>query len=111
MYWKASQSNISLLRKFRLSQIYLACRSQKDRVKIFRVLETFGGKKVKALPTERLVTKTWSRSSIVLPSFVGKYFLVYSGFSFIKLFVERYMVGHRVGQFILTKKVHSFKSK
>lgn len=47
--------------------------------------------------------KTWSRSSQIPPEFVGKYFKVHNGRVFIDVFVVEDMVGHRLGEFALTR--------
>ena len=47
--------------------------------------------------------KTWSRSSMIPPEFVGKYFQVHNGKIFISIFVTEDMVGHRLGEFSPTR--------
>ena len=47
--------------------------------------------------------KTWSRRSTVTPDFVGHTFNVHNGRSFIPVFVTENMVGHRLGEFSLTR--------
>ncbi len=47
--------------------------------------------------------KTWSRDSQIAPQFVGKYFLVHNGRTFIEVFVTEDMVGHRLGEFSPTR--------
>jgi small subunit ribosomal protein S19 len=47
--------------------------------------------------------KTWSRRSMVLPEFVGHTFLVHNGKVFNSVFVTENMVGHRLGEFSLTR--------
>jgi small subunit ribosomal protein S19 len=47
--------------------------------------------------------KTWARSSAIPPEFVGKYFQVHNGKIFINVFVTEDMVGHRLGEFSLTR--------
>lgn len=47
--------------------------------------------------------KTWARSSQIPPEFVGKYFQVHNGRVFIDVFVTEDMVGHRLGEFALTR--------
>jgi small subunit ribosomal protein S19 len=48
--------------------------------------------------------KLLSRSSMVFPSFVGLNFLVFNGLKFISLSINEQMVGHKFGEFIMTKK-------
>ena len=47
--------------------------------------------------------KTWARRSQISPEFVGKYFKVHNGKSFIEVFVTEDMVGHRLGEFSQTR--------
>lgn len=47
--------------------------------------------------------KTWSRACIIAPEFVGKYFLVHNGRTFIEVFVSEDMVGHALGEFAPTR--------
>jgi len=48
--------------------------------------------------------KTWSRDSAIAPEFVGFTFLVHNGRSHIPVFVTDNMVGHKLGEFSLTRK-------
>lgn len=47
--------------------------------------------------------KTWARSSQISPDFVGKYFLVHNGRTFIEVYVAEDMVGHTLGEFAPTR--------
>ena len=47
----------------------------------------------------RLAIKTWSRSSMIIPDFVGMTFAVYDGRKHIPVFVTENMVGHKLGEF------------
>lgn len=47
--------------------------------------------------------KTWSRRSTVVPEFVGYTFLIHNGKTFNKLFVTEEMVGHKLGEFSMTR--------
>ncbi|HNX53506.1 MAG TPA: 30S ribosomal protein S19 [Pontiellaceae bacterium] len=51
--------------------------------------------------------KTWARSSMIAPEFVGHNFTVHNGKVFVAVFVTENMVGHRLGEFAPTR---SFKS-
>lgn len=53
--------------------------------------------------------KTWSRASVILPDFVGITFAVHNGKTFIPVYVTEIMVGHKLGEFALTRtfKMHS----
>ena len=47
--------------------------------------------------------KTWSRRSTVLPDFVGLTIAVHNGKQHIPVFVAENMVGHKLGEFSLTR--------
>ncbi len=49
------------------------------------------------------VIKTWSRSSMVTPDFIGLTFAVHNGKQFIPVFVTENMVGHKLGEFAPTR--------
>lgn len=48
--------------------------------------------------------KTWSRDSSIAPEFVGFTFLVHNGRTHVPVFVTENMVGHKLGEFALTRK-------
>lgn len=50
------------------------------------------------------VIKTWSRASQIAPEMVGFTFGVHNGKDHIEVFVTEDMVGHRLGEFSLTRK-------
>ena len=52
---------------------------------------------------EKKVVKTWSRSSTILPEFVGHTFAVHNGNKFIPVYVTENMVGHKLGEFAPTR--------
>jgi len=47
--------------------------------------------------------KTWSRRSTITPKFIGVNFMVYNGKKFIPVLVSEYMVGHKLGEFAITR--------
>ena len=52
---------------------------------------------------QKKVIKTWSRASTITPDFVGMNFLVHNGKMFHKVFVTEDMVGHKMGEFSMTR--------
>ena len=50
------------------------------------------------------VIKTWSRRSTIYPDFIGPTFAVHNGKEFIPVYVTEDMVGHKLGEFALTRK-------
>ena len=47
--------------------------------------------------------KTWARSCTIVPEFVSHTFLVHNGKVFNRVFVTEDMVGHKLGEFSLTR--------
>ena len=47
--------------------------------------------------------KTWSRRSTITPEFVGLNFEIHAGKKFLPLYVTENMVGHKLGEFALTR--------
>lgn len=72
-------------------------------------------KKVKALNEsgKKEVIKTWSRRSTIFPEFVGHTFAVHDGRKHVPVYVTEDMVGHKLGEFVLTRtyKGHSGNNK
>ncbi len=52
---------------------------------------------------DKKVIKTWSRASTILPEFVGHTFAVHNGNKFIPVYVTENMVGHKLGEFAMTR--------
>jgi len=52
---------------------------------------------------DKKVIKTWSRRSTVTPQMVGLTFAVHNGHKFIPVYVTENMVGHKLGEFALTR--------
>ena len=50
------------------------------------------------------VVKTWSRRSTIFPEFVGHTIAVHNGKEFIPVYCTEDMVGHKLGEFALTRK-------
>ena len=62
-------------------------------------------KKVEMLShsSEKVVIKTWSRSSTILPQMVGLTIGVHDGRRHVPIFITENMVGHKLGEFALTR--------
>ena len=62
---------------------------------------------------EKKVLKTWSRRSTISPEFVGHTLAVHNGRKFIPVYVTENMVGHRLGEFAITRtfKAHGTAEK
>ena len=53
--------------------------------------------------------KTWSRRSMITPDMVGLTIAVHNGRAHVPIYVNENMVGHKLGEFVLTRtfKMHS----
>ena len=49
------------------------------------------------------VIKTWSRTSTIFPEMVGHTIAVYDGRKHVPVFIDEAMVGHKLGEFALTR--------
>ncbi len=49
--------------------------------------------------------KTWARACTIVPEFVDHTFLVHNGKSFLKVYVVEDMVGHKLGEFAMTRRI------
>jgi small subunit ribosomal protein S19 len=61
---------------------------------------------------DKRVIKTWSRASTVTPDMVGMTIAVHNGKQFLPIFINENMVGHKLGEFALTRmfKAHGGKT-
>lgn len=62
-------------------------------------------KKIQALnkKNEKKVIKTWSRRSTIIPEMIGHTIQVHNGRKFIPVYITENMVGHKLGEFALTR--------
>lgn len=62
-------------------------------------------KKVLAMKDgKKEVIKTWSRRSTIFPEFVEHTFAVYNGKEHVPVYITEDMVGHKLGEFVQTRK-------
>lgn len=52
---------------------------------------------------KKKVIKTWSRSSLITPDFVGLTLAVHNGKQFTPVYITENMVGHKLGEFSPTR--------
>ena len=52
---------------------------------------------------KKSVIKTWARGSMISPDFVGHTIAVHNGNKFIPVYITENMVGHKLGEFALTR--------
>ena len=70
-------------------------------------------KKIKTLNRsgEKVVIKTWSRASTVLPEMIGHTIGVHDGRRHVPIFITENMVGHKLGEFAITRTFRGHVSK
>jgi small subunit ribosomal protein S19 len=52
---------------------------------------------------KKAVVKTWSRATTISPDFVGHTIAVHNGNKFVPVYVTENMVGHKFGEFSMTR--------
>ena len=52
---------------------------------------------------KKAVVKTWSRATTISPDFVGHTIAVHNGNKFVPVYVTENMVGHKLGEFSMTR--------
>ena len=70
-------------------------------------------KKVEAVirSGQKAVIKTWARSSTILPQMIGLTIGVHDGRRHLPIFITEDMVGHKLGEFALTRTFRGHTSK
>ncbi|MFC2065805.1 30S ribosomal protein S19 [Chloroflexota bacterium] len=70
-------------------------------------------RKVEALinSSQKAVIKTWARSSTILPQMVGLTIGVHDGRRHVPIYITENMVGHKLGEFALTRTFRGHVSK
>ena len=70
-------------------------------------------KKIDALNRsgEKKVIKTWARASTIIPQMVGLTFGVHDGRRHVPIFITENMVGHKLGEFAMTRTFRGHVSK
>lgn len=61
-------------------------------------------KLAKLRPGDKTIIKTWARNCTIAPQMVGYTFAVHNGKEHISVFATEDMVGHKLGEFALTRK-------
>ena len=66
----------------------------------------------RALETgDKKAIKTWSRRSTILPDMIGLTLAVHNGRKFVPVYVNENMIGHKLGEFALTRTFHGHAEK
>ena len=69
-------------------------------------------KKIAALGSDdRTIIRTWARASTISPDMVGRTIGVHNGRLHVPVFISENMVGHKLGEFSLTRKFRGHLKK
>jgi len=60
---------------------------------------------------EKTVIKTWARASTVMPEMIGLTIAVHDGHRHVPIFITENMVGHKLGEFAMTRIFRGHGSK
>ncbi|MCK4305513.1 MAG: 30S ribosomal protein S19 [Candidatus Eisenbacteria sp.] len=52
---------------------------------------------------DKKVVRTWARRSMIVPDFVGHTIAIHNGNKFIPIYITENMVGHKLGEFAMTR--------
>ena len=74
-------------------------------IKLFRRIEEMNSTNIKK------AIKTWSRRSTIFPEMIGHTLMVHNGKNFIPVYITENMVGHKLGEFALTRTYRGHTSK
>ncbi len=73
--------------------------------KLLKKVETIGRSQ------QKIVIKTWSRASTILPQMIGQTIAVHDGRRHVPILIAENMVGHRLGEFAPTRTFRGHGSK
>ena len=60
---------------------------------------------------QRTVIRTWARACTIFPGMVGHTIAVHNGAKFIPVYVSENMVGHKLGEFAMTRTFRGHSGK
>jgi len=61
--------------------------------------------------SSRVVIKTWSRASMIMPDMIGLTIAVHDGRRHVPVYISENMVGHRLGEFAPTRTFRGHSSR
>lgn len=79
-------------------------RARRTIMRNYDVIEAFV-RKVEERSKKGKMTKTHDRTIVVVPKMLGKTIGVYNGKEFLKVVISHEMLGHRLGEFSMTRKI------
>ncbi len=93
------------LRKLEIREFarYLPSREKRSLLRQFDKIEIFLGRCREKIKTGKII-RTHNRDVIIIPEMVGMTICIHNGKTFEKILIEGEMIGHRLGEFALTRK-------
>lgn len=82
---------------------YLEARSRRSVLRQFQIIEKFVARAKEKISRNKRI-KTHQRDIVVVPEMVGMNIQVYDGHAFIPTEITGEMLGHRLGEFAITRK-------
>ncbi|MEA3248385.1 MAG: ribosomal protein S19 family protein [Nanoarchaeota archaeon] len=79
-------------------------RTRRTLLRNYDVIEAFINKCEEKKDNNKLI-KTHNRALVVVPQLIGKTIGVYNGKEFVKVLISDEMLGHRLGEFSMTRKI------
>ena len=79
-------------------------RARRTIMRNYDVIEAFV-KKVEEKSEKGKMTKTHDRTIVIVPRMIGKTIGVHNGKEFLKVVISHEMLGHRLGEFSMTRKI------
>ncbi|RAP31796.1 30S ribosomal protein S19 [Candidatus Marinamargulisbacteria bacterium SCGC AG-410-N11] len=60
---------------------------------------------------KKTVIKTWSRSSVIVPEMIGFNIAVHNGRKHVPIYIQENMIGHKLGEFSMTRTFRTHSKK
>lgn len=79
-------------------------RARRTILRNYDVIEAFV-RRLEAKESKRKMMKTHDRTIVIVPRMIGKTIGVYNGKEFLKVTITHDMLGHRLGEFSMTRKI------
>ena len=65
----------------------------------------------KNIKNKKDIIKSSARNLTIVPEFIGNMFMIHTGQHYKKIFIEKNMLGHKLGEFVPTRKKPKFEKK
>ena len=79
-------------------------RARRAILRNYNIIEAFVAKCERNVAKDKLI-KTHDRSLVIVPRMIGKTIGIHNGKEFVKVIIVEEMLGHRLGEFSMTRKI------